>query len=89
MPNDSMIAALRRERESYERRGLTDRVALVDEQLAHYGWTGDQDTEPIGDPIPEGRTADSGQQTADADEGKRGRGRPKLPRDDAGNIIRD
>jgi hypothetical protein len=35
--NDNMIAALKRERIGYVRRGLTDRVRQVDEQLAHYG----------------------------------------------------
>lgn len=37
--NDSMIAALKRERAGYVARGLTDRVRQVDEQLAHYGVT--------------------------------------------------
>jgi hypothetical protein len=104
--NDRMVAALLREREGYVRRGLPDRVAQVDEQLAHYGYAPQAaDTVP-----PEGRTAEAGQVTADASaeravvvaeagpevspapEGepvKRGRGRPKLPRDDAGNVIRD
>lgn len=31
-----MLAALERERETYVTRGLEDRVAQVDEQLAHY-----------------------------------------------------
>lgn len=93
MPNSTMVAALLRERESYQRRGLADRVALVDEQLAHYGHTPEGDpAEDAGDPAPEGRTADAGQQTADAADGaevKRGRGRPKLPRDASGAIVRD
>jgi hypothetical protein len=58
-PHDpSMVAALRRERAGYEARGLTDRVAQVDEQLAYYG-AGDEPD------VPEGRTGhDPGQQTA-------------------------
>ncbi|MFF0295553.1 hypothetical protein ACFYST_06080 [Kitasatospora sp. NPDC004614] len=92
MRNENMIAGLLRERESYERRGLANRVALVDEQLAYYGHTPlAAAAEDAGDPVPEGRTADAGQQTADgadADEVRRGRGRPKLPRDAAGNIVR-
>lgn len=54
----SMVAALRRERAGYEARGLTERVAQVDEQLAYYG--ADPDTD-----VPQGRTgADPNQQTA-------------------------
>lgn len=40
-PNGNMIAALLRERESLVARKLDDRVAQVDEQLEHYGYTGD------------------------------------------------
>lgn len=106
---DPMVAALLREREGYVRRGLPDRVAQVDEQLALRGHrpAAEDRTAP-----PVGRTADGGQVTADASadraetvlvgeagpevldapEGehvKRGRGRPKLPRDNDGNIVRD
>ena len=37
--SDPMIEALLLERLGYERRGLTDRVAEVDEQLAARGYT--------------------------------------------------
>jgi len=58
-PHDpNMTAALLRERAGYAARGMTDRVAQVDEQLAHYG--ADPDPE-----VPQGRTgADPAQQTA-------------------------
>lgn len=57
--DDNMIAALKRERALYVSRGLDDRVAQVDEQLAHYGHT-----PPA---APEGRTPPSSQQqTANA-----------------------
>lgn len=86
MSNANMIAALLRERAGYEARGLADRVALVNEQLAYYGHA------PEGPVVPAGRSAaDEQQQNAAADtgeDGKRGRGRPKLPRDAAGNIVR-
>ncbi len=36
--NKKMIEALLTEREGYERRGLKDRVALVDEQLREFGF---------------------------------------------------
>ncbi|MFM9594032.1 hypothetical protein ACKI1O_32170 [Streptomyces scabiei] len=51
--DERMIAALLRERDGYQRRGLDDRVRQVDEQLKHYGYTGDPD-ENDG---PQGRTA--------------------------------
>jgi hypothetical protein len=35
----ALIAALLEERIGLERRGLTDRVAAVDEALAHHGYT--------------------------------------------------
>lgn len=38
MNDDPMIAALLRERAGYERRGLADRVAAVDVQLALRGY---------------------------------------------------
>ncbi|NUS74868.1 MAG: hypothetical protein HOV70_01540 [Streptomyces sp.] len=58
--NDRMIAALRREREGYVRRGLDDRVRQVDEQLEHFGYK----PEPGESDGPQGRTAPP-QQTAD------------------------
>ena len=39
MSNDAMIAALREERAGYVLRGMTDRVAAVDEQLKLLGVT--------------------------------------------------
>ncbi|MFE2243906.1 hypothetical protein ACFXCU_30905 [Streptomyces virginiae] len=80
-----MIAALLREREGYERRGEKDRVRQVDEQLAHYGHESERAEEPVG------RTA-TPQNTADGDgaaEERRGRGRPRKPRDAEGNIVRE
>lgn len=49
---DSMIAALLRERDGYQRRGLDDRVALVNEQLVLRGYQV-QAAEPEADPEPE------------------------------------
>lgn len=75
-----MIAALRRERAALEQQGKTDRVAQVDEQLAHYGYTPDDaksddkaDDGKSGDDVkaaarkqpPQGRTAKPQQQTGD------------------------
>ncbi|WP_327679489.1 hypothetical protein [Kitasatospora sp. NBC_00458] len=65
--SDRMIAALRRERDGYERRGLDDRVAQVDEQLIQLGYEPDAEelTPPVVDETgPAGRTADSGLQIA-------------------------
>ncbi|MFD9569988.1 hypothetical protein ACFWBI_09100 [Streptomyces sp. NPDC059982] len=55
-----MVAALLREREGYRRRGETDRVAQVDEQLEHYGYEGDpkEATGPTGRAAPSKQTAD-------------------------------
>lgn len=74
MTDDRMIAALLRERDGYERRGLADRVAQVDEQLALRGYEPERDG--VSAP-PQGRTADGGQQTADPQgaDGRRNRGR--------------
>lgn len=36
---DPMVAALLRERDSYQRQNLPDRVAQVEEQLRLRGWT--------------------------------------------------
>jgi len=55
---NTMVAALLRERAGYLRRGMTDRAAQVDEQLAHHGHTPEPDE-------PQGRTATPPQQTAD------------------------
>ncbi|MGW1938958.1 hypothetical protein [Streptomyces goshikiensis] len=82
-----MIAALLREREGYERRGETDRVRQVNEQLAHYGYEPEQ-TDETG---PTGR-ATAPKETTDGDaaaEERRGRGRPRKPRDAEGNIVRE
>lgn len=87
MTSDNMIAALLRERDGYQRRGLDDRVAQVDAQLAFLGY--EPDAEP-GPEVPQGRSAtDPEMQTADPGDGKRGRGRPRMPRDSDGNIVRD
>jgi hypothetical protein len=77
MSDDRMIAALLREREGYVRRGLDDRVAQVDEQLAHYGHQPEAEdrTTP-----PSGRTADSGQVTADAEQAASGSARGRQQR---------
>ncbi len=40
---DKMIAALLQEREGYQRRGLKDRVALVDAQLKQIGYQSKSD----------------------------------------------
>lgn len=59
----NMIAALLREREGYERRGATDRVRQVDEQLQHYGYEpkpDPKDQEPQGRTAPPAATADAG-----------------------------
>lgn len=62
--DETMIAALRRERDMYDRQGKEDRVAQVDDQLHRLGYTGEQDQ---GEDEPTGRTAhDPGQQTATA-----------------------
>lgn len=60
--DDNMIAALKRERANYVAQGKKDRVRLVDEQLRHHGYTGDETDENAG---PQGRT-EVPQQTADA-----------------------
>lgn len=57
--NDNMIAALLRERDTYERQGKTDRVRQVDEQLKHYGYEPEAEAEAE----PQGRT-ETPQQTA-------------------------
>lgn len=65
--DEQMIAALKRERATYVARGLDDRVAQVDEQLAHYGYEGGEEK------APQGRksTAET-KQTADASDGTEG-----------------
>lgn len=62
---NSMIAALLREREGYAQRRLDDRVAAVDAQLKHYGYEGEQEAVVV----PQGRTSRAGQKTADASTG--------------------
>jgi hypothetical protein len=59
--DENMIAALKRERAGYVAVGDEDRVRQVDEQLAHYGYKPDGDSEQDG---PKGRTG-TPQQTAD------------------------
>lgn len=94
--DERMIAALRRERAGYVARGDADRVAQVDRQLAHYGYQPEPDPAqtPPQDPgpVPQ-RTAEGAPAERDtAEQGKtarRGRGRPKLPRDGDGNIVRE
>lgn len=80
MSNDRMIAALLRERDGCERRGLDERVAQIDDQLAAHGYVPEGESAPAADAVteaPAGRTADSGQQTTQATgKGGRGRGRP-------------
>jgi hypothetical protein len=50
MTDDPMVAALLREREGYVSRGMDDRVAQVDEQLALRGHTPpSQESAPAGD----------------------------------------
>jgi hypothetical protein len=81
-----MVAALLREREGYVRRGEEDRVRQVDEQLTHYGYEPEQADE-LG---PAGRaTAPKETTDGDAAEERRGRGRPRKPRDAEGNIVRE
>lgn len=82
MSNDRMIAALLRERDGCQRRGLDDRVAQIDDQLAFHGYVPEDESDPAADAVteePAGRTADSGQQTTAAPtpaaKGARGRGR--------------
>lgn len=61
--DENMIAALKRERATYVAAGQEDRVAAVDEQLQHYGYTGQQD--PGAGDEPKGRTGkDNRQRTA-------------------------
>ncbi|MDX2521373.1 hypothetical protein PV355_40595 [Streptomyces stelliscabiei] len=64
--DERMIAALLRERDGYQRRGLDDRVRQVDEQLKHYGYTGDPDENdgPQGRIGETKRTAEAGKPAA-------------------------
>ncbi|MER6956013.1 hypothetical protein [Streptomyces sp. NPDC000618] len=57
---DNMLAALKRERAGYVSRGLDDRVAQVDEEIARLRGDDSPETEE-----PQGRTATPPQQTAD------------------------
>lgn len=63
--DENMIAALLRERATYQNQRKADRVAQVDEQLERLGYT--PDAEETG---PQGRTSqDPGQQSTDAGSG--------------------
>ncbi|WP_328544581.1 hypothetical protein [Streptomyces europaeiscabiei] len=64
--DETMIAALLREREGYKRRSLDDRVRQVDEQLEHYGYSGapDENDGPQGRTGETKRTADAGKPAA-------------------------
>lgn len=53
---EKMIAALLRERAGLEAFSKTDRVAQVDEQLAHYGYTPEEKPEARKQ-APQGRSA--------------------------------
>ncbi len=69
-PDQNMIAGLLREREAYVRSDNTERVAQVDEQLKHYGYTGDDPGAEQATGMaatPQGRTATGDQQTAEGD----------------------
>jgi uncharacterized membrane protein len=59
--NETMIAALKRERALYVSQGDDERVRQVDESLRHYGYEPDK---TVGEDGPQGRTA-APQQTAD------------------------
>lgn len=67
MPNDNMIAALKRERAVYEGQGKTDRVRQVDEQLEHYQAGGDE--APAVEEPADRSGPDSTQRTADSSGG--------------------
>ncbi|MER5882714.1 hypothetical protein ABT160_02680 [Streptomyces sp. NPDC001941] len=69
--DDPMVAALLRERAGYVARGLDDRVAAVDEQLALRGYSGEAAPETQ---EPEGRATPQVQQSTAEGRG-RGRGR--------------
>lgn len=56
MADDRMIAALLRERDGLVAQGKTERVAQVDEQLAHYGYTPEEKPEARKQ-APQGRSA--------------------------------
>ncbi|WP_328962969.1 hypothetical protein [Streptomyces virginiae] len=81
-----MIAALLREREGYVRRGEDDRVRQVDEQLTFHGYEAEPDEAPVDRSSTPKETADGDGATA---EERRGRGRPRKPRDAEGNIVRE
>jgi hypothetical protein len=67
--SDPMVAALLRERESYVRRGLKNRVQAVDEQLALRGFTDVPEDVPEqvdSEPAPRGRRAPSKRTAAES-----------------------
>ncbi|MDX2692955.1 hypothetical protein [Streptomyces ipomoeae] len=72
--NQTMIAALLREREGYIRRGLDERVRQVDEQLEHHGY----EPSPDGNDGPQGRTS-TPKQTAAAPAKKAAAKKPAPP----------
>ncbi|GIH69445.1 hypothetical protein [Sphaerimonospora thailandensis] len=69
--DETMVAALLREREGYVRHGMADRVAQVDEQLKHYGYEAERDAGPAAVArSPRGRNAEGGRQTAEGGSGR-------------------
>lgn len=62
--NDRLIAALLRERSGLEAFGKTDRVAQIDEQLAHYGYKPEEKADAKKQ-APQGRSAAPKQQAKD------------------------
>lgn len=105
MPRDErLIAALKRERAGYLARGLEDRAAQVDEQLQIHGHEavevpeGRASLESVQQTADAEPTETASQETPPAEEAKtpepetpaeKRRGRPKLPRDADGNVIRE
>lgn len=59
--DETLIAALLRERAGYEARGLDDRVAQVDEQLKEAGYTKSEDETRKAPPVA--RTAERPRET--------------------------
>lgn len=62
--DDRMVAALLRERDSYQRQDKPDRVAQVEQQLRLHGWT--QPDQPSEDPAQDAsdRTPPRGRRAA-------------------------
>ncbi|MFG2699536.1 hypothetical protein [Streptomyces sp. NPDC048386] len=91
MPEDPMIAALLLERDGLQRRGLANRVAQVDEQLALHGYAPPA-TEPAAVPdsaqqtkesAAEARAKDAAPQTGKQAKAPAPRGRSAAPKDTA------